>query len=504
MAFEEIEIKLRLAPRDAGRFRRAPLLQEYKTAKAGWSHLVSTYFDTPDLALRNRKVALRIRRMGRALEQTLKAPKGLQGGLQSRTEWNAFVESDAEPDLSLIGDPTLRKWLRKRTKDAGLAAVFTTDIKRTTWQIVYNATRLEVALDEGQIVAGDRSRPISEVELELVEGDAADLVAFAQLLIEKYPLVLDRDSKAARGYALFADTAVTPVKAKDPDLSAGMTVWDAFSASVQSGILQVMSNAPVVMLRGDPEGVHQARIGVRRIRAALSLFKNVLDADRLAAAREDLKWLQQVLGPARDFDVFLEEAVEPLIKALPDEACLAHLREVSEKARQEGYDLAIEALSSSRYSAVLLRLEAWLLSASHGAADVSLTDFAERSLDKRLKSVLKSCGKHPARLPEAELHPLRIEFKKLRYAASFFQSLYGGKKKSAYVKQLAALQDCLGGLNDALVQGELMAALPLGKTADAARAKALMTGWHAARTQQGLSGLDKEWAAFKALKPFWQ
>ncbi|RVU38494.1 CYTH and CHAD domain-containing protein [Hwanghaeella grinnelliae] len=504
MAFEEIEIKLRLAPRDAGRFRRARLLQEYKTAKAGWAHLVSTYFDTPDLALRTRKVALRIRRMGDALEQTLKAPKGLQGGLQSRTEWNAVVENEEKPDLSSIGDPKLRKWLRKRTKENGLTAVFTTDIKRTTWQILYNGTRLEVALDEGQILAGDRSRPISEVELELVEGDATDLVAFAQLLIEKYPLVLDRDSKAARGYALFADTEVSPVKAKDPDLTTDMTVWNAFSASVQSGVLQVMSNAPVVMLRDDPEGVHQARIGVRRIRAALSLFKNALDADKVAVAREDLKWLQQALGPARDFDVFLEEAVEPLIKAMPDEACLTRLKEVSETARKNGYDMAVDALSSSRYSAVLLRLEAWLLSPEHAAADVPLAQFAKRSLDKRLKAVLKSCGKHPARLPEADLHPLRIEFKKLRYAASFFQSLYGGKKKFAYIKQLAALQDCLGGLNDALVQGELMEALPLGKAADAARAKALMTGWHAARTQQGLSGLDKEWAAFKAFKPFWR
>lgn len=502
MAFEEIEIKLRLAPRDAGRFRRAPLLQEYKTARAGWSHLVSTYFDTPGLALRNRKVALRIRRMGRALEQTLKAPKGMQGGLQSRTEWNAFVEND-EPDLSLIDDPSLRKWLRKATKEDGLAAVFTTDIKRTTWQIVYNTSRLEVALDEGQIIAGDRAVPISEVELELVDGAAADLIAFAQLLIEKYPLVLDRDSKAARGYALFAGTPVSPNKAKDPDLSPDMSVWDAFSASVKSGILQVMSNAPVVMLRADPEGVHQARVGVRRIRAALSLFKSALDEERLSVAREDLRWLQQVLGPARDLDVFLEETVQPMMKALPEEPSLVRLHDVAEQSRVKGYDMAVEALNSSRYSAILLRLEEWLLTARHEAADIPLLEFASQSLDKRLKSVVKSCGKHPGRLPEEELHPLRIEFKKLRYAASFFQSLYGGKKKPVYIKQLAALQDCLGGLNDALVQGELVETLPLGKTTDAARAKALMTGWHAARTQQGLSGLDKAWAGFKTLKPFW-
>lgn len=503
MAFEEIEIKLRLAPRDAGRFRRAAILQEYKTARAGFSHLISTYFDTPDLALRKRKVALRIRRMGRALEQTLKAPKGLQGGLQSRTEWNAFVENE-EPDLSMVGDPTLRKWLNKHTKQDGLAPVFTTDIKRTTWQIVYNTSRMEVALDEGQIITGDQSQPISEVELELVEGRAADLVTFAQMLIEKYPLVLDRDSKAARGYALYTDAKLVPVKAAEPNLTSDMTVWDAFAATVRSGILQVMSNAPVVLNTGDPEGVHQARVGVRRIRAALSLFKSVLDPDRLAAAREDLRWLQQDLGPARDLDVFLDETVGPMIAALPEEECLKRFKEVSEKARADGYVLARKTLDCSRYSAALLRLEEWLLTAQHTAADVPLTEFAERSLDKRLKSVLKSCGKHPGRLPEVELHPLRIEFKKLRYAASFFQSLYGSKKKNAYVKQLAVLQDCLGALNDAVVQGELVETLPLGKGEEARRSKALMTGWHAARTQQGLSGLDTAWAGFKALKPFWQ
>ena len=146
----EIELKLRLDPADVGRFRRCPLLRDHKIARAGASHLISTYFDTPTLALRDKKVALRLRQAGRSIEQTLKAPKGIQGGLQARSEWNAYVES-SEPQLDLIGDARLRKWLSKRQEAEGLEPVFLTDIKRTTWQIVYGQSRMEVALDQGEI-----------------------------------------------------------------------------------------------------------------------------------------------------------------------------------------------------------------------------------------------------------------------------------------------------------------------------------------------------------------
>jgi len=501
----EIELKLRLDPADVGRFRRCPLLRDHKIARAGASHLISTYFDTPSLALRGKKVALRLRQAGRSIEQTLKAPKGIQGGLQARSEWNAYVES-AEPQLDLIGDTRLRKWLLKRQEAEGLEPVFVTDIKRTTWQIVYGQSRMEVALDQGEIRSGgDKKRPISEVELELQSGDAADLLAFALELVRTYRLVLDKDSKAARGYALFVGEDPQPVRAAGPSVSHKMSVLTAFAGFMRSGIEQSMANAPVVLLGEDPEGVHQARVGIRRMRSALSIYKSVLDPAFFDWAKSELSWLQTSLGPARDLDVLLEETLAPLNHRFGSDPTLEAVTKTAWAARDTAYAQAIETLQSARYSEILLRLEGWLLEidkAENGS--IALTDFAAKNLDKRLKRVLRDGGKKPSKLEEEFLHPLRIDLKKLRYAAAFFRGLYSDKAAKPYVRQLGALQDCLGGLNDALVQSSVLEhlSIPRGKTRD--RMQGMLDGWHSARIEQGLSHLDREWSALRNMRPFWR
>ena len=503
-AVEEIELKLRLDPADVGRFRRSPLLRDHKIARAGGSHLISTYFDTPSLALRQRKIALRLRQAGRSVEQTLKVPKGAVGGLQTRSEWNAFLQG-TEPDLSLIGDPAQQKWLIKRQESEGLEPVFVTDIHRTTWQIVYGQTRMEVALDQGEIRSGDRTRAISEVELELQSGSADDLLAFALELTRVFRLVLDRDSKAARGYALFLDTVPEAVRAKEPTLTAALPVPAAFAAFIRSGIEQTMANVPVVLAGEDIEGVHQARVGVRRMRSALSQFKSVLDPEILARAKADLSWLQSALGPARDLDVFIDETLMPLTARFPDDGVVASVSDAATEARRQAYEQASAALQSSRYSETLIRLEGWLLTLERAEyAGPSLKEFAARSLDKRLKRVMKDAGKRPSRLAEEVLHPLRIDIKKLRYAAAFFRSLYGEKQTKPYIQRLGRLQDCLGGLNDALVQRSVLDSLNVGKGRVRDRMQGILDGWHAARIEQGLASLDLAWSELRELKPFWR
>ncbi len=500
----EIELKLRLDPSDVGRFRRCSLLRDHKIARAGASHLISTYFDTPSLALRDKKVAFRLRQAGQSIEQTLKAPKGIQGGLQARSEWNAYLDSP-EPQIELIGDPRLRKWLLKRQEADGLEPVFLTDIKRTTWQIVYGQSRMEVALDQGEIRSGDAQRGISEVELELQDGDPADLLAFALELVRTYRLVLDRDSKAARGYALYAGRDPRPMRAVEPALSKEMTVLSAFAAFMRSGIEQTMANVPVVHRGDDPEGVHQARVGVRRMRSALSIFKPALDPVFFAWAKSELSWLQTSLGPARDLDVFLEETLEPLNRRFGSDDTLISVTKTAQAARDAAYRQASETLQSARYSEILMRLEGWLLEIDKADdKNVSLLEFAARNLDKRLKRVLKDGGKKPSKLEEAFLHPLRIDLKKLRYAAAFFRNLHAEKSAKPYVRQLGAIQDCLGGLNDALVQSSVLEDLNIsrGKTRD--RMQGMLDGWHAARIEQGLSHLDREWAVLRATQPFWR
>ena len=198
MPFEEIEIKLRVPAKSAGAVKRSSLIRDHKTARARGRQLVSVYFDTERLDLHSAKAALRVRHMGRAREQTLKLPKGIATGLQSRAEWNAFIDDD-RPDLSRIEDKKLRKWLRRKGGADALVPVFTTDVHRTAWPAVFRKSKFEIAFDYGRILSGEKSEDICEVELELIEGDPLDMMAFALILSDRHGLAIDKESKAPRG-----------------------------------------------------------------------------------------------------------------------------------------------------------------------------------------------------------------------------------------------------------------------------------------------------------------
>lgn len=504
MLSEEIEIKLHLPAEQANRFRRSALLRRHKLARASTSRLVSTYFDTPKLQLRKKGMALRIRRVGHVLEQTLKWNDPNGAGLQRRREFNHPVANDL-PDLDVIQDAGVRGWLHRRGMAKALQEVFVTDIRRTKWPVYYDGAQIEVALDEGELRAGKGSSPVSEIELELVSGDPAALLDLAMAISSRLDVTLDHGSKASRGYALFEGAQARPVKGTDPALAGDMTLWAAFGAFMGSGVRQLVANAPVVLQGSDPEGVHQARVAVRRMRAALALFKPVLAEGPQSDLRRELRWLQQELGPARDWDVFIVETFTPLRRRAGASAALDRLANSAEDARQAGYTRAAAAISSRRFTSCLLRLEKWLLEGENDCrSDATLPEFAGAVLDRRRRRVLKMAGKSVITLPEESLHALRIELKKLRYAASFFQALYGRARSKAYLKTLAGLQDCLGSLNDAVVQGQLLAELEgRGQAADP-EAVAMLTGWRAAHIDRGMSRLSALWKTFSGTGPFWK
>ena len=134
----------------------------------------------------------------------------------------------------------------------------------------------------------------------------------------------------------------------------------------------------------------------------------------------------------------------------------------------------------------------------------ALPDFASKLLNKRRKAARKKAGPDVTALADTELHELRIELKKLRYASSLFKSLYPKEKSRPYMDQLSVLQDCLGGLNDAAVQQHLFDELKEAETPADRRAQSIITGWHAAHTLAGLDHLEALWRDFSAVEPFWR
>ena len=228
---KETEIKLRVSPESLAALRVHPILTERCVGEWQTRELLNRYYDTADFALANGQVALRIRRDGEQLIQTLKSKGASVAGLSERNEWDWYIESD-HLVLNHLDDSCWPESLRELDKEQ-LKAVFRTDFKRQfaelRWQRGGVETVVEVALDQGLVIAGEQQEDICEIELELREGDPAALLELALELASDVPLMPCDISKAERGYRLF-DANSYSVAAEPAELNVDMPLDDALTA----------------------------------------------------------------------------------------------------------------------------------------------------------------------------------------------------------------------------------------------------------------------------------
>lgn len=202
----EIELKLKIAPADINLFLQLPLL-----TAAGAPHrrlLVSRYFDTPALELMRCHAALRVRRVGEQWIQTVKIGGTAVNGLHTRPEWEIPVP-DSQPHPQLFTEPAVRAILPEPVASR-LQPVFQTEFWRSTWLVDFQDSRIEVALDQGEVRSLERSEPICEIELELKSGRTEALIALADQFSRHVALTADSISKAQRGYALYQAQHAVP------------------------------------------------------------------------------------------------------------------------------------------------------------------------------------------------------------------------------------------------------------------------------------------------------
>ena len=538
---EEVELKLALSPHDLARLPASAMVRALATGEGTTKRLEATYYDTPSLTLRRHGIALRVRRDGNRLTQTLKAPlaftaaaangdgKGpspsqINGnGLQHLQEFEAELDS-AEPDLARIDDGELQQLFRQESLADDLEPVFTTTFDRRTVPLEMADSAVELALDQGEIRVADDRAEICEAELELQTGRPSRLYELALMLARDVGFRLESRSKAARGYQLYAAEPPTPYKAAKPVLEPGMTVAEGFKRQARSCLDQIRANEAAVLDGRDPEGVHQMRVGLRRLRALVTVYKSVFAQQPYGYLRTELRWLQQQLGPAREWDVFLEETLRPLRNRLPSEDSLEALAREAQGLRREGYERARTAVTEPRTAELLLRLELWLAEGGWRASavpgqddqgDTPVEPFARATLAKRAKKVTKLGRRHET-LSEGELHRLRIQCKKLRYASEFFAGLFPKKATKSYLKGLEAIQDRLGAVNDAATGQRLLDELDRrlvrqartdGQTSGealAANATGIVLGWQAALMDRELKAFHATWGEFADQKPFWK
>jgi triphosphatase len=463
----EIELKLLLDPVDVNRFRRHPLLKQYAIDKPRSQQLNSTYFDTPELYLKQNHTALRVRKVGRRLIQTCKSGGQVAAGLHQRPEWESEI-TGGTPDLpalrGLIAAGTAVAELFSPPDLAGrLQPIFTTQFRRTIWLLrLPSGAEIELALDQGEVLHGDKSIPISEIELELKAGDSACLFDVALELQSSLPLRAANISKAERGYAMHAPQAPAVAKAEPVSLSPVLTVEQGFQMLMNSCLAHIQGNEDGVMHGRDPEHLHQMRVGLRRLRATLSLFDKFIQPPPEITVQ--LRWLASMLGPARDWEVLAASTLNDESGDRSHALQIAHLRQHTVNEAGKHRHAAAKAVASHAYARLLLLLGSWLegrqwrqLQSAEQVAALSapLKKFARSKLVNLHKKLLKR-GKGIKHHGATKRHRLRIAAKKVRYAAEFFQSYFPLKRMRPYVQGLSELQDILGASNDRSVAGGLL------------------------------------------------
>lgn len=427
----EIELKLDLEPDQAAAFLAWPGVPPEPAVAT----LHATYFDTPDRALVARGVSLRIRRSGRRRIQTVKASGKGGAGLFARDEWerpvrgNAPVLDDRNPVAGLLGGAV-----------AMIVPVFTVEVERRTWMVPQDDAMIELVLDTGLIRADGREEAICEIELELKAGDPSALFTLARRIDADVPVRPGVLTKSDRGYRL-RDALPGAFKAEPVALDPAISIADAFAHVMAACLRQYRLNEALLLGRYHPDALHQARVAVRRMRSALTLFRPVLAKADVARFQSELRWLAHALGEARDIDVLMTQRPQPD----PQHARLA-------EAQVDVHGRVIAWLHAARVRMLLLDLVAWIAAGPvQRKGERPAAPFAAKRLRRYRRRIVKG-GRHLERLTDEARHAVRKDGKKLRYGAEFFAGLFDGKgqqhKRPKFMAALARMQEELGALND--------------------------------------------------------
>src|SRR5262249_5140557 len=200
----------------------------------------------------------------------------------------------------------------------------------------------------------------NELEIELKSGDPRVLYELGIELLELAPLRLCMQSKADRGYYLACNVAPKATKAAAPMLTVDHTVGDIVGILLGSCQHHLLVNQAVAEGGRDPEGVHQMRVALRRMRTALSLLRRELGSPTLQGFGDEAKWIARLLGAARDWDVFITETLEPPASALRSEVDFDGLRQAAQPHRVAASGALREALAGPRYNRFQLSLRHWI------------------------------------------------------------------------------------------------------------------------------------------------
>ena len=300
--------------------------------------------------------------------------------------------------------------------------------------------------------------------------------------------------------------AVAAPKAFAPKLGRIVLAGEALRGAVGVELGHLTSNIEPT-LRRDAEGLHQMRVALRRTRAALHLFKPHLDPVIAGRFDTELRQLGQVLGTARDWDVFVLETLPAARRGLSADQFNA-LQHAGERRRQAATTAVEKALRGCGFIGTSLRLTSWLEGGVAGPCMAGgpqtrgeLWPMVPDMLDKAAAQMRKR-ARHPSRQSAEDRHRLRKSLKRLSYAAELLAEPYGRRLVRTYRTRCAALQRALGVANDAAVARRLAVELVADDPALTAAICALMVRTDKT-ARKALKGVGRATATLLGTRPFW-
>lgn len=493
----ESELKLTTSTAHLHKISSQRLLQDFALSEPVTRRLTSHYFDTPDTVLQQQGLTLRVREDAGHPLQTLKGRYGarVRTGALDRGEWETPLHAGAHagpaatvPDLRTLRRARqlprkVARTLRSVDRAGTLAEQFIVQAERTTWPLAVDGAIIDMALDDGAAITSDTKSNFAEIGLALKSGARSALYAAARQLARHIPVQLSVITKAERGYALL-DRGPRPRKAGPIALRGQGSVEAGMRTIFLACLAHAQANAEGFLDSDDAEFLHQFRVGMRRFKSALKLFRGLVALPLDLQVR--LADLATSLGSVRDADVLARATLPQLAAAAKNSTLLQPLHGAAQAHAAGQRQAARQSMHSLDHAQLMLGLFEWvdgkrwrdgLSKTGRARLRLPLARFAAGAVSEANALVVKRAHKlrRLGGRDSAALHRLRIACKQARYAVEFFTSIARPRRAARAVRRLARLQDALGQLNDLHVAqaavAELKRAQPdLAAAADVASA----------------------------------
>jgi len=420
--------------------------------------LTDTYLDTDDLLLAKAGAGCRVRVSGESAEATLKSLAPADDGLAVRNEWSEPLRRTAV-GLWLRGLPrggALAARLHPLLRGARLRVLFRLRQDRTVYRVrTRDGSLIQVSADSVRW-GGNRPRPaLLEIEIELLGGSVESLRRVAAKLKKKLDLRPAKESKYAYGLRLAGLSRPGPPERR-PRGPRARRIGEALRAVIEAQTARLLWHRPGATLGLNSEPVHDMRVAIRRLRAALRVFDKALPPDLAGPLEAGLKRLAAALGVVRDLDVHAERVARDAasLEVADNPAVVEYLRRL-DRGRGEAQRRLARELNSARFASVARRLDeaaARLPPPGGRPQGPAATNVAQALALVRpfFLKVRRDGGRVRPNSPDASFHRLRIRCKRLRYACEFLRPAIGANART-YAARLARLQEVLGRHHDSVM-----------------------------------------------------